>query len=140
MASRRKCKVLLVDDSQSDRLLFRMMLDQEKIPGVDVVGEARDGREAIEYLEATTKSAHSGKQPRADLIVLDLKMPRSDGFDVLEWLETCEVRPWVIVLSDSAADADIKRALALGADKYLQKPRGWPELIESIREFCCKES
>ena len=64
--------------------------------------------------------------------------PGNDGFDVLKWLEDRGVRPVVVVLSESGTDTDIEQALALGVDKYLQKPDGLPRLIDFIREFCSR--
>ena len=134
----RKCKILLVDDSESDRALFRIALERARIPGVELIREAEDGQEAIQYLQTTASSTTPGPHLYPDLLVLDLKMPGNDGFDVLKWLEDRGVRPVVVVLSESGSDTDIEQALALGVDKYLQKPDGLPRLIDFIREFCSR--
>ena len=106
--------------------------------GLTLADLTEDGQEAIQYLQTTASSTTPGPHLYPDLLVLDLKMPGNDGFDVLKWLEDRGVRPVVVVLSESGTDTDIEQALALGVDKYLQKPDGLPRLIDFIREFCSR--
>ncbi len=83
-----------------------------------------DGQEAIDYLKGVAQFHNRFLYPLPSLLLLDLEMPGTDGFAVLEWLLTrsdLEALP-VVVLSSSNQEADIKRAKALGADDYVVKP------------------
>jgi len=84
----------------------------------------RDGQEAIDYLSGAGKFADRQKFPLPYLILLDLKMPRKTGIDVLEWLhEQPELRCLpVVVFSSSAHRKDIARAYELGANGFVVKP------------------
>ena len=133
--STRKCNVLLVDAIEADRAGFRAAI-QEAIAGIEVVAEAKDGQEAIEYLEAADKPQDWRKHPYPHLVVMDLYLPRTDGFEVLKWLQDRGRRPLVIVFSKPGCAADGEQSVQLGADKYLQKPEGLPEVIGFIQQFC----
>jgi CheY-like chemotaxis protein len=113
-------RVLLVDDSEDDRLFLRMALNDN--PRLAVVGEARDGEEAISYLRGGGEFADREKFPFPDVMLLDLKMPRKTGYDVLAWLRTQSFNDLVvIVISGSFLPDDISRSLALGAAAYHRK-------------------
>jgi DNA-binding NarL/FixJ family response regulator len=112
--------VLIVDDIDDIRHLLRLVLDADS--RFRVVGEARDGIEGIEQAGALDP----------DLIVLDLAMPRLDGFAALPRLHEVAPRARVVVLS-AFGDADIQgRALSLGAIGYLDKRLRPAELVESL--------
>ncbi len=107
-----KYKVLLVDDSPDDRFFEKTFL--ERSSKFIVIGEARDGQEAIDYLQG------GGEVP--DLILLDLKMPRKNGFDVLQWIRSLNPgRLTVAILSGSSLAEDITQSMALGAHAYFKK-------------------
>ena len=107
-----KYKVLLVDDSPDDRFFQRIAL--ERNPKFVVIKEVSDGQEAIDYLQ--------GNDERPDSVLLDLKMPRKNGFDVLQWIQTANLGGLIIaVLSGSWLAEDIKHSLALGANAYFKK-------------------
>lgn len=101
-------KILVVEDDQTLRDLNTAVL---RGAGYEVI-LAKDGIEALRQM-----SAH-----RPDAMILDLNMPRLDGFGVLEALQTGERRPPTIVLSARHSSADIQRAIQLGASDYLAKP------------------
>ena len=86
--------------------------------------ELEDGRQAIDFLGHTGPFSDPASSPRPDLLLLDLKMPGTDGFEVLEWLrENPQHSPLqVVVLSGSEMEKDIQRAKDLGASAYLAKP------------------
>jgi CheY-like chemotaxis protein len=112
--------VLLVDDSEDDRLFMRRALrDHAKLK---VVGEVCDGEEAIAYLEGRAGFCDREKHPFPDVLLLDLKMPRKTGFDVLRWLQTRSFKELVVVVvSGSLLPQDIAQSLALGAHAYHRK-------------------
>ncbi|MCE0484058.1 MAG: response regulator [Methylacidiphilales bacterium] len=116
----RQYKVLLVDDSADDRLFMRIML--ERNPRFPVAGEVRDGQEAIDYLTGSGLFSDRQRFPFPDILLLDLKMPRKTGFDVLEWLRTAHMpKLTVMVVSGSWLPEDVTRSLALGAHAYFKK-------------------
>jgi CheY-like chemotaxis protein len=107
-----KYKVLLVDDSPDDRFFEKTFL--ERSSKFIVIGEARDGQEAIDYLQG------GGEAP--DLMLLDLKMPRKNGFDVLQWIRTLNLGSLTVaVMSGSSLAEDITQSMALGAHAYFKK-------------------
>jgi len=91
---------------------------------------APDGEQAIAYLSGSEAYADREEHPFPDLVLLDLKMPRLDGFEVLRWIRTnppTKSLP-VVVLAGSSFRADIRRALELGANSYAAKPAKFEEL------------
>src|SRR5882762_6033411 len=104
--------VLLVDDSQDDRFFIRKVLAQSS--KFVIIAEARDGQEAIDYLQ--------GNREIPDLMLLDLKMPRKNGFDVLLWIQAANLgNLTVAVMSGSWLAEDITQSTALGAHAYFKK-------------------
>jgi CheY-like chemotaxis protein len=96
---------------------------------------SRDGEEAILYLCAREKFSNRAEYPLPDLILLDLKMPRMDGFELLRWIknqpELCNIR--VIVLTSSTQYDDINRAYQLGANSFLIKPQEFRNFAEDCK-------
>lgn len=111
-------KVLLVDESEDDAFFFSRALKHTKLR---LVWRARNGHDAIDYLAGNRQFADRDKYPYPDLVVLDLKMPGPDGFDVLEWLAGQRHRPKVCVYSSSDEPQDINKARALRADWFVSK-------------------
>jgi len=89
----------------------------------------------IAYLQGANHFADREQYPLPNLILLDLKMPRLSGFDVLAWLRHEEKCRWlpVIVLSSSNHEADVQRAYSLGANSYLVKPVAFDSLVEIVQ-------
>jgi DNA-binding NarL/FixJ family response regulator len=114
-------RVVLVDDS--DEVVRELESLVGSIPGVEIVGSAADGEAAINAVRTI----------RPDLMVLDVSMPRMNGFGVLAALKGMECRPIVLMLSNTSAPAVKKRALAAGADGYFDKSREIAALLEEIR-------
>src|ERR1043166_5515933 len=113
--------ILLVEDDENDVFFFKYAMKKESLGNPLQV--ARDGQEAIDYLEGTGKFANREEFPMPYLIVLDLKLPFVMGLDVLKWIrEQPQLSPIVVVLSSSPENADIEAAYRLGATAYLVKP------------------
>jgi CheY-like chemotaxis protein len=133
--------VLLVDDSDDDRLFVRRAL--RKSPGFVVVGELCDGEAAIAYLAGQGEFSNREKYPYPDVVLLDLKLPKKTGHEVLEWLKAQRLgRLRVVVLSGSFLPEDIMRSRELGADAYFKKEASVEEqqaVIADIEELLKKQ-
>jgi CheY-like chemotaxis protein len=96
-----------------------------------------DGKEAVDYLDGNGKYSDRCVYPIPDLLLLDLKMPLMDGFEVLAWLQ---MRPRFngiarVVLSSSNLESDVSRAKSLGAHDYRVKPNSYDDLVAVVREL-----
>lgn len=121
--------VFLVDDSDADRALLRQSLRDN--PRLKIIGEACDGVEAINYLSKIT-----GNTDHPDLLLLDLRMPRKTGYEVLEWLQKQSMRKMlVVVLAGSDLPEDYKKSLDLGAHAYYVKIPQREARLEMIRSI-----
>jgi two-component system response regulator len=127
--------ILLVEDSAEDELLTLRALRKNNIGNEVVV--ARDGVEALDYLFGT--GAHSRRDlyimPR--VILLDLKLPKIDGFGVLQRIradERTKLLP-VVILTSSNEEQDRIRGYELGANSYVRKPVDFNEFIEAARQW-----
>ena len=118
--SKEKYLVLMVDDSADDCLLLKMAIS--KTDRLRFIGSVSDGEELVSYMIGKDQYADRQRYPLPDMLLLDLKMPRKNGFEVLEWLQS---QPFdnmvVVVLSGSAEPADREKAMDLGADHYQVK-------------------
>lgn len=112
--------LLLVEDNEDDLALMQVALHRSGTTAPVVV--ARDGEEAIRAID---------RQPFR-LVLLDLKLPRLSGFDVLRHIRASETRRNVpvVILTSSPNPSDVARGYALGANSYLVKPMGLHELTE----------
>jgi CheY-like chemotaxis protein len=110
--------ILLADDDENDALLLKRTFERAKVAGHFMV--VRDGQEAIDYLSGTGKFADRASYPWPAVMLLDLKMPMLDGFDVLTWWrEQGPARELpIVVMSSSNQESDVQRAMALGAAAY----------------------
>src|SRR6185295_13358241 len=98
---------------------------------LQLIWRGEDGNQAIEYLSASGRFADRNQYPWPDLLVLDLKMPNRDGFEVLQWMQGKPNMPLVVVLSSSDLPADKLRAAQLGATMYQPKPFE-PEMLDHV--------
>jgi len=119
---RAKGAVLIVDDNPDDIELLRLAFEKAKAPCG--VMSAADGAEAIRYLSGEGKYADRTLYPMPLLVLLDLNMPRVNGFEVLAWIQENATSsfPLVITLSYSHLESDIRRAYDLGTSAYVAKP------------------
>jgi len=135
-------KILLVEDSDDYALVMTRGIHRSA--GFQLVWRAKDGLEAIKYLGGTGEHANREKFPMPDVMLLDVQMPRKDGWEVLEWLKDQPVKPVVVVLTILENPASRKKALALGADEFQVKPYdedglkqflGWlKDLVQGARQ------
>jgi CheY-like chemotaxis protein len=125
--------ILLIEDNADDVLLTRRAFSKAGIRSSLRVVE--DGQRAVEYLCGTGEYGDRELHPLPVLLLLDLKLPRRSGFEVLEWLrgQPGLRRIPVVVLTSSAQSADINRAFDLGANSYLVKPVGFDGLMDLVR-------
>ena len=126
-------KILHVEDDPNDALLFQHACRKAHL---DIeLQSVSDGDEAMTYLRASCDRPDGNAPSLPHLILLDLKMPRVSGFDLLTWLrrEAAFRKVPVIVLTSSNHETDIKRAYDLGANSYLVKPVSFEALVEIAR-------
>ncbi len=114
-------RILIVDDHPVVVAGLASMLGTQ--PGIEVVGSASSGEEALELLRTTP----------ADLLLLDLRMPGMNGIDTLHAMRSSKITKRAIVLTSFEADEDIYRAVQAGAQGYLLKDACQTEMIEAIR-------
>jgi CheY-like chemotaxis protein len=127
--------VLAAEDEESDVFLLNMAFKRAGVPNPLTV--VRDGEEAIAYLNGDAPYNDRSRHPLPGLVLLDLNMPRLNGFDVLSWLAShpdLKNLP-AVVLSSSAQDSDIAKARKLGAVDYRVKPTGLNNLITLLQEI-----
>jgi CheY-like chemotaxis protein len=126
--------ILFVEDDDNDVILMRRACE---VAGFDYHFVAvEDSRKAIEHLQKSVSNAETPSNiPK--LVLLDLKLIGSSGFEVLEWLQDRPERKDipVIVFSSSWVEADVERAQSLGADDYIVKPNGFQELLDVCRKI-----
>jgi len=127
--------ILFVDDSEDDEILFKRSVRLSGLANPLIV--LRDGDAAIEYLQGDGAYADRSKYPLPRVLMLDLKMPKKDGFEVLKWVRQQEhlKEILVVVLTSSDRPEDLDRSRELGANKVITKPCGVPELRKLEEQF-----
>jgi CheY-like chemotaxis protein len=125
--------ILVAEDEDNDFFLLNWAFG--KHPQKVSLTRAADGVQAIDYLFGANEYSDRARFPLPDLLLLDLKMPRRDGFEVLQAVRSHSItKPLVaIVLSSSRDERDIRRAYLLGANSYLTKPNDTHGFIEVAR-------
>jgi CheY-like chemotaxis protein len=125
--------ILLAEDSDADAFLVELALQKTGI--TNPIQRVRDGEEAIAYLNAEGRFADRVAFPFPEVIVLDIKMPKLSGLEVLEWIRDhpqFRVIP-TIVMSCSDDAEDVRGAYNLGANTYFVKPSDFNVLARLIR-------
>ncbi len=126
---------MLVEDDPNDVLMLEM--EFRRLPSHIQMVAVSDGKEAMQYLRGEAKYSDPSLYPAPDVILLDLKMPRINGFEFLEWLRSQAPAHYrfipVVVMSSSALRQDVDRAYELGANSYLVKPVEWKLFQERIQ-------
>lgn len=124
--------ILLVEDDSNDVLLIKRAFRKAKLdPQIEIVA---DGEAAIAYL--TRRGLNSDEVDLPSLILLDLKLPRRSGLEVLEWIRQQPQfkRLLVVVLTASKETIDLAKAYDLGVNSYLVKPVAFADLVNLIAQ------
>ena len=127
--------MLLVEDDPNDILLIQRAFAKACL--VNPLKVVRDGEEALNYLAGSGDFSDRGRFPLPSLILLDLKLPRKSGLEILQWLRQQPALKHipVIVLTSSKESSDVSRAYDLGANSYLVKPVGFEGLLELVKSI-----
>ena len=133
--SRDESTILLVEDERNDVFFLEYAFATAGI--VNPLQVVEDGEEAIEYLAGAGKYGNRDKYPLPCLVLLDLKLPRRSGLDVLRWIQEHPSLQSliVLVLSSSREATDVDQAYQLGARSYLVKPLSLGERLELARSI-----
>lgn len=127
--------ILLVEDNSDDEELTMRAFKKNKIHNQIVI--ARDGAEALDYLFGTGAYAGRDLALMPQLILLDLKLPKIDGLQVLQRLRAdprTRLLP-VVILTSSKEQQDLIEGYSLGANSYVRKPVDFTEFIEAVRQL-----
>ncbi|MEO6035032.1 MAG: response regulator [Verrucomicrobiota bacterium] len=126
--------ILLAEDNNDDA--FLMCRAFRKAHLLNPLVRVRNGEEAISYLRGDGVYADRGLHPFPFLLLLDLRMPLADGFDVLRWIRAQpELKILVVVLTFSTREPDVKKAFELGANSFLTKPAGFENLTQLLERL-----
>jgi CheY-like chemotaxis protein len=126
--------ILLAEDREEDVILIQKSFQRAAISNPLFI--VRDGEEGINYLSGIGRYADRNQFPLPALFLLDLKMPGTDGFDVLRWISTQpnlkSLR--VVVLTSSEAIRDVELAYKVGASSFLVKPMDFSGTVDVVKE------
>ena len=128
-------EILLVEDNPDDVELTERAFRKSAFDDTIVV--ARDGIEALDYLFATGKHANRDALALPQLVLLDLKLPRLDGLQVLERIRanpSTSLLP-VVILTSSVEPRDLTAAYGIGANSYIRKPVDFQEFVAAMRQL-----
>jgi len=125
--------ILVAEDEESDAMILQRAFQNAHLPFPLTI--VPDGSRVVDYLEGAAPYANRANCPLPSLMLLDLKMPRMNGFDVLTWLaEQPQFKEIpVIVFSSSGHASDIEKALSLGARDYQIKPLRFDVLVQLVK-------
>ena len=127
--------ILLVEDNPDDEALTLRALRKNNIRNEIVV--ARDGAEALDYLFCRGMYASRDSTAQPELVLLDLKLPKVDGFEVLRELrrdEHTKLLP-VVILTSSKEQQDVVNGYDLGANSYVRKPVDFQQFVDAVRQL-----
>ncbi len=130
-----KKTVLLVEDNPDDEMLTLRALRKHNLANDIMV--ARDGQEALDYLFAQGEFSERDINQLPQLILLDLKLPKVDGLDVLEQLRTNPVTKNVpvVVLTSSNEEQDLLKSYDLGVNSYVRKPVDFEQFLDAAKQL-----
>jgi two-component system response regulator len=127
--------ILLVEDNPDDELLTLMAFKDNNITNEVIV--ARDGEEALDYLFGTGRYKGRDLSIPPQVVLLDLKLPKVDGLEVLRKIRSnpvTRILP-VVILTSSKEEVDIVNSYQLGANSYIRKPVDFEQFSEAIRQL-----
>ncbi|MDB6123631.1 MAG: putative response regulator, CheY [Pedosphaera sp.] len=129
--------ILIVDDQESDRRLLELAF--QRASGLRIAALLDNGEETIAYLDGIGKFVDRAKYPLPSLLILNFKMPRMSGLDVLAWMRERSFPDLkVVILSGSLDAASRELALNMGAHLYWEKPMefsGWLQIAKSVEKY-----
>ncbi len=127
--------ILLVEDNADDEALILRSLHRHNI--ANEIAVVHDGAEALDYLFATGQYADRDPRIRPQVILLDLKLPKIDGLEVLRRIRAHELTALipVVILTSSDEERDIIEGYRLGANSYVRKPIDFAQFAEAIRSL-----
>lgn len=125
-------KILLVEDNQNDRMLMHRALKKNNLANELI--EVSDGEQAINYL--FDQEGKSNNPPPA-LILLDLKLPKLDGLEVLERIRSHEVTCMVpvVILTSSKEQDDMVKSYKMGVNSYIRKPVDFNKFVDAVQQL-----
>jgi CheY-like chemotaxis protein len=131
----KRAGILVAEDDSTDAFLLKRTF--EKAGTVTSLHFVRDGQEVVDYLSGEGSFADREQHPIPSLLLSDLKMPRLDGFQVLDWLRRQPglKRLPVVILSSSNEPGDVNRAYDLGVNSYLIKPHSAERLTALVQQL-----
>lgn len=127
--------ILLAEDEENDVILIRRALEKSRL--LNPVHAVENGEEVLAYLAGHGKYADRAAHPFPALLLLDLKLPKKSGFEVIQAIRANPEwkRLLIVVLSSSNLNPDINRAYELGANSYLVKPPDFDNLIAMMKQL-----
>jgi DNA-binding response OmpR family regulator len=127
--------ILQVEDEEHDVIFMQLALERAEVKNPLIV--VRDGQEAMDYFKGAGKFGDRREYPLPGLVLLDLRLPRVPGLEVLRWVraQPALVHVPVLSMSSSDQDADVEGAYRFGVDAYLVKPADPAELLEIVRRI-----
>ncbi len=127
--------VLLVDDNDDDIELALRAFRIHHLANEVIV--AKDGIEALDFLHCRGEHHHRDPDHLPEVVLLDLKMPRMDGLEVLRRIREDERTKWlpVVIMTSSTEEEDLARSYESGANSYIRKPVDFSRFVEAVREL-----
>ncbi len=127
--------ILLVEDNPDDELLTLLAFKENEIGNEVVI--TRDGAEALDYLFGTGKFQGRDVSVLPQVVLLDLKLPKVDGLEVLKQIRQNDLTKLlpVVVLTSSKEETDIVKSYESGANSYIQKPVDFEQFSEAIKQL-----
>jgi CheY-like chemotaxis protein len=127
-------EILFAEDSEDDAMLTTRALKKSGL--TSKIFHVKDGAEALEFINCTGAFAARNINEHPKLILLDLKMPKVSGLEVLEQLKKSHLKTTpVVILTSSKEDPDIKRCYELGANSYIVKPVDSENFFQAIKDI-----
>jgi two-component system response regulator len=125
--------ILLIEDNPSDVKLTKRALEQNQITNELIVAE--DGQEALDYLFATGRYADRNVRDLPAVVLLDLKLPKIEGLEVLQKMRANDLTRLlpVVILTSSDQEADMIASYNLGANSYIRKPVDFKQFTDAVR-------
>lgn len=123
--------VLVGEDDPAEIFIYEQAFRRIGITSYTFVNT---GSEALDYLQAKNQFADRVKYPFPKWLLLEMKLPRVSGFEVLDWLykhQQCRIIP-TVAFCDSDSDEDVRRAYQLGTNAYFVKPRGFQPMVDCL--------